>query len=147
MTETKNKPKKRRWLVISVGIIFSLGIIFTALKVGYDRFYNGYPDTRQVMKKISELSDDENQKTVLVFHKPGCANCLAARSTVKAAIKENAKRVNYIVINKNDRAAQDVITNYGISTYPTVVVLHGKQVVNSAMDWRGDQFKKSLMGD
>ncbi|WP_349535103.1 glutaredoxin [Leuconostoc citreum] len=146
MTDKKSKQKKGRWVFITFGLILSLGILLTGLKVGYDSFYNGYPDTPQMLKKINAISDDSNHKTVLIFHKPGCSDCLAARSTVKAAIKANKKNITYIVINKNDQAAQEVITNYGITKYPTVVVLHGKQVVNSSADWQGEQFKQNLMG-
>ncbi|MGR8823210.1 thiol-disulfide isomerase [Leuconostoc citreum] len=148
MSASINKQKRKgRWLWLALGIGISLSIIFFGVKSLYDGYINGYPDTPQVTKKIAELSEDDKQKTVLIFHKPGCADCLASRSTVKKAIQDNSKHVNYIVINESEQVAKNIIAQYGITKYPTVIALHGKQVVSSSTNWQGEEFKKSLMGD
>lgn len=98
--------------------------------LAYEQNGNGYPDTNNFTEKVASLSDKPKQETVLVFHKPGCARCQAARPTILKLMKENPNR-HYIVINVKKADASDLIAKYGITHFPTVILLKGNRVVSS----------------
>lgn len=112
-----------------IGILILMVMVIGGYVV-YEKTSNGYPDTRHFTEKVANLSDKPKQETVLVFHKPGCARCQAARPTILKLMKENPNR-HYIVINVKKEGASELIAKYGITHFPTVLLLKGNRVVSS----------------
>lgn len=115
---------------ISIVVMVTLAIFAIGGYLFVEHNLNGYPDTRNFTKRVAELDNKPNQKTVLIFHKPGCSRCKKARAVITQTIKENPQR-HYIVINVDKAGARELISKYGVMNFPTLIVLQGNRVVNS----------------
>ncbi|WP_270314587.1 glutaredoxin family protein [Leuconostoc citreum] len=113
----------------------------------YQTELNGYPDTKNFADKINTLSNHRQQKTVIVFHKPGCSDCKHARSTIKNAIKTHQKSIQYLVINVNRADAQTYTAKYGVTQVPTVIALQGDQVIDSTSSTNNNTIAKVAAGE
>ena len=108
---------------------------------------NGYPDTANFADKIDQLDASSKQKTVLIFHKPGCPDCQQARSTIKKTIKTHQKTIDYVVVNVKKSDAQTYLAKYGVTQVPTVIVLKGNQVIDSTSSTSNKTIAKVVAGD
>ncbi|MBZ6009771.1 glutaredoxin family protein [Leuconostoc gelidum] len=138
---------KKMILVIGAVLTFALALLLGG-KIYYDRTVNGYPDTPGYSQKVNDLEfTTSNEKTVLIFHKPGCSDCLAARDTIKSEIKHNHAHIKYIVINVNQAAAKDLMAKYGVTESPTVIYLKGNMVMDSTTSTSQSALQKVMRGN
>lgn len=138
---------KKRLIIISSVLMMTFSILIGG-KVYYDKNINGYPDTANFSQKVNELQyTGSDKKTVLIFHKPGCADCLAARDTIKSEIKSQRSTMTPIVINVHQNGAEDAIAKYGVTNYPTVIYLEGAKVVDSTTSTQPSELKRVLRGN
>ncbi len=133
--------------IIGMSLIGILILVVVAIGgyFAYEQHTNGYPDTNNFTEKVANLSDKPKQETVLVFHKPGCARCQAARPTILKLMKMHPNR-HYIVINVKKEGASDLIAKYGITHFPTVILLKGNRVVSSTDATNRKLIEKVIMG-
>ncbi|BAX72849.1 thioredoxin family protein [Leuconostoc mesenteroides] len=133
--------------IIGMSLIGILILVVVAIGgyFAYEQHTNGYPDTNNFTEKVANLSDKPKQETVLVFHKPGCARCQAARPTILKLMKMHPNR-HYIVINVKKEGASDLIAKYGITHFPTVILLKGNRVVSSTDSTNRKLIEKVIMG-
>ncbi|MGQ2284433.1 thioredoxin family protein [Leuconostoc pseudomesenteroides] len=133
--------------IIGMSLIGILILVVVAIGgyFAYEQHTNGYPDTNNFTEKVANLSDKPKQETVLVFHKPGCARCQAARPTILKLMKAHPNR-HYIVINVKKEGASDLIAKYGITHFPTVILLKGNRVVSSTDATNRKLIEKVIMG-
>lgn len=133
--------------IIGMSLIGILILVVVAIGgyFAYEQHTNGYPDTNNFTEKVANLSDKPKQETVLVFHKPGCARCQAARPTILKLMKMHPNR-HYIVINVKKEGASDLIAKYGITHFPTVILLKGNRVVSSTDATNRKLIQKVIMG-
>lgn len=139
--------KLKKWVIA----VFSLTVIAVVTAIGGAYYYNtevnGYPDTKNFPDKIDQLDNKSKQKTVLIFHKPGCPDCKQARSTIKKTIKTHQKSIDYVVINVKKSDAQIYLTKYGVTKGPTVIVLQGNQVIDSTSSTNKKTIAKVTAGE
>lgn len=133
--------------IIGMSLIGILILVVVAIGgyFAYAQHTNGYPDTNNFTEKVANLSDKPKQETVLVFHKPGCARCQVARPTILKLMKMHPNR-HYIVINVKKEGASDLIAKYGITHFPTVILLKGNRVVSSTDATNRKLIEKVIMG-
>lgn len=133
--------------IIGMSLIGILILVVVAIGgyFAYEQHTNGYPDTNNFTEKVANLSDKPKQETVLVFHKPGCARCQAVRPTILKLMKMHPNR-HYIVVNVKKEGASDLIAKYGITHFPTVILLKGNRVVSSTDSTNRKLIEKVIMG-
>ena len=131
--------------------VFSLAVIAILTAIGGTYYYNtevnGYPDTKNFADKIDQLDASRKQKTVLIFHKPGCPDCKKARSTIKKGIKTHQKSIDYVVINVKKSDAQTYLPKCGVTQVPTVIALKGNQVIDSTSSTNNKIIAKVVAGE
>ena len=131
--------------------VFSLAVIAILTAIGGTYYYNtevnGYPDTKNFAYKIDQLDSQSNQKTVLIFHKPGCSDCKQARRTIKKGIKAHQKGIDYVVINVKKSDAQTYLAKYGVTQVPTVIALKGNQVIDSTSSTNNKTIANVVVGE
>lgn len=139
--------KLKKWSIA----VFSLAAIAIVTAIGGTYYYNtevnGYPDTKNFSDKIDQLDNKSKQKTVLIFHKPGCLDCKKARSTIKKTIKTHQKTIDYVVVNVKKSDAQAYLAKYGVTQVPTVIALKGNQVIDSTSSTNNKTIAKVVAGD
>lgn len=139
--------KLKKWKIA----VFSLAVIAILTAIGGTYYYNtevnGYPDTKNFSDKIDQLDNKSKQKTVLIFHKPGCPDCKKARNTIKKTIKTHQKTIDYVVINVKKSDAQTYLAKYGVTQVPTVIALKGNQVIDSTSSNNNETIAKVVAGD
>lgn len=139
--------KLKKWGIA----VFSLAVIAILTAIGGTYYYNtevnGYPDTKNFSDKIDQLDNKSKQKTVLIFHKPGCPDCKKARNTIKKTIKTHQKTIDYVVINVKKSDAQAYLAKYGVTQVPTVIALKGNQVIDSTSSNNNETIAKVVAGD
>lgn len=121
----------KKWGIATITLAIIILITLIGNMYYYQTELNGYPDTNNFADKLNTLASDNQKRTVLVFHKPGCSDCRNARSTIKKTIQNHQQDINYIVVNVNKANAATYLTKYGITQVPTVIVLSGDKVVDS----------------
>ncbi|WP_099044438.1 thioredoxin domain-containing protein [Leuconostoc citreum] len=138
--------KKTRIKALIVMIIVSIIVLISGLF--YQKYsLNGYPDTKNFSQKINQLDATNKQKTVLIFHRPGCSDCKSVRELVKQTIKTNHTRINYIVINVNNNQAKTFMIKYGVTAVPTIIYLEGNQVIDSTTSTHAKDVKRVMTGE
>lgn len=143
---TKNN-KKRQHIKLSTGVIAAVIVVLIGGIYYQSQILNGYPDTKNFGQKISQLTDTSQQKTVLIFHRPGCPDCRNVRELVKQTIKANQTRINYIVINVNDDQGKTYVNKYGVTEVPTIIYLKGNQVIDSTSSTHAKDVKRVMTGE
>ncbi|WP_349585178.1 thioredoxin family protein [Leuconostoc citreum] len=137
----------KKWGIGLAVLVASALVTITGGTYYYQSYLNGYPDTRNFADKINTLSSHSQQKTVIVFHKPGCSDCKHSRSTIKNAIKTHQKSIQYLVINVNRVDAQTYVAKYGVTQLPTVIALQGDQVIDSTSSTNNKTIAKVAAGE
>ncbi|MGR8822868.1 thioredoxin domain-containing protein [Leuconostoc citreum] len=141
------KGNKKTHIKTLIGIIV-VSLIMLISGLLYQKYsLNGYPDTKNFGQKINQLDATNKQKTVLIFHRPGCSDCKNVRELVKQTIKTNHKRINYIVINVNNNQAKTFMTKYGVTEVPTIIYLEGNQVIDSTTSTQAKDVKRVMTGE
>lgn len=133
-------------IIIILSSIICIGLLVIGGLAFYQNSQNGYSDTKNFHDQVTNLVDHPKRETVLVFHKPGCARCKKARATINETIKNNPKR-HYIVINVNQDGASDLVAKYGVTHYPTIILLKGNQVINSTSSIDAGVIQKTMLGE
>ena len=138
----------KHFLVILSGVaVILIGTIIGG-NIYYNSRINGYPDTTNFAQRMAKLKfEDSHHKTILVFHKPGCPDCLAARAVIKSELQNAANQAHSVVINTNDPAAKQYIAEYGVTKVPTIIYLKGNQVIDSTTSTNANEIKRVMRGD
>lgn len=138
----------RKYFMILGGLVVILIGIIIGGKIYYNTEINGYPDTSNFARRMATLKfENSNHKTILVFHKPGCPDCLSARSVIKYELQHKADQDHAVVINTNEPAAKQYIAEYGVTKVPTIIYLKGNQVIDSTTSTNANEIKRVMRGD
>lgn len=141
------KQVRKHLIVMGALFLIVLGTIIGG-KIYYYTRINGYPDTANFSQRIHSLKlEDSSRKTILVFHKPGCPDCLAARSTIKSELRRNSNKVQGVVINTNNPKSKQYLAEYGVTKVPTIIYLQGDQVVDSTTSISDKEIKRVMRGN
>ena len=139
--------KLKKWGIA----VLSLAVIAIVTAIGGTHYYNtevnGYPDTQNFADKIDQLDASSKQKTVLIFHKPGCPDCKQARSTIKKTIKIHQRSIDYVVVNVKKSDSQAYLAKYGVTQVPTVIALKDNQVIDSTSSTNKKTIAKVTAGE
>lgn len=147
MKSKASRNRVRKYLVVLSSLFVILIGTIIGGKIYYNSQINGYPDTTHFARRMAKLKfENSHHKTILVFHKPGCSDCLVARAVIKSELQNAANQAHSVVINTNDPAAKQYIAEYGVTKVPTIIYLKGNQVIDSTSSTNADEIKRVMRG-
>ncbi|CAK1253771.1 thioredoxin domain-containing protein [Fructobacillus tropaeoli] len=115
---------------ISLLVAILLSLLGSAM-LGIAIQQQSYPDTKNLNQAYQEvIHAPTGQKTVLIFHKPGCNRCEGAKKAVRKVVKEVKQKdakMNFVIINVNRADAQQFLHHFSVGQYPYLIVLAGQQ--------------------
>lgn len=105
--------------------------ILSSVWLGWCLLHQSYPDTKNLDSAYQKvLSAKAGEKTILIFHKPGCSRCEGAKKDVQRIIqdfKHKDKELNFVVINVDQAKAKPFMNHFSVGRYPYFIVLNGQQ--------------------
>lgn len=136
---------KKTKIGLLVGILLSL---LGSVMLGIAIQQQSYPDTKNLNQAYQEVLHSSNgQKTVLVFHKPGCSRCEGAKKAVRQVIKEvkqKDSKIKFVIINVDRADAQQFLNHFSVGLYPYFIVLDGQQERASFSSTQFHMMEKNL---
>lgn len=119
--------RNKKATLISFILISMLGSVW----LGWGLLHQSYPDTKNLDNAYQKvLSAKAGEKTILIFHKPGCARCEGAKKDVQKIIqdfKNKDKGLHFVVINVDQEKAKPFMNRFSVGQYPYFMVLNGQQ--------------------
>lgn len=134
----------KKKLSLSLGLVFVIGLVF----FWGIRAFN-YPDdsAQRVTQQVTKNWKKKNE--VLVFYRPGCSDCAKVKNTIlwaKLQVKllDGTEDINFI--NTDHPENKQMISQYSVTTVPTVIRINKDQKVARYSGTNRDKLSKIILG-